>query len=110
MAGFFTLQPALDFLKWLTSQTKDKILFVILSIVIAGLCYENKTLNDENAKLYNNDIVNNRRADSIRAIYEKRVQDCNDRRQEDLVKATSKYEKRVEKLEERLYGNHKTIK
>lgn len=110
MAGFFTLQPILTFIKWLTSQSKDKILFVILSIVIAGLCYENKTLNDENVRLHNNDITDNRRADSIRTVYEKRVQDCNDRRQEDLVRSTKQWEQRVEKLEERLYGNHKTIK
>lgn len=110
MAGFFTLQPALNFIKWLTAQTKDKILFVILSIVIAGLCYENHRLNGENAGLHNNNIIDNRRTDSIRAADEKRIQDCNDKRQEDLVKANKYWEQRVEKLEDRLYGNHKSIK
>lgn len=96
--------------QWLTKQGKNQIIIFLFSFVITLLLLENYNLRNENVRLFDNHTADNNRRDSNEAIIEKRLQDCMEKRHQDLENANKYWAKKYEKLEERLYEDYKNIK
>lgn len=96
--------------QWFVRLKKDKALLAVMSVFIGLIVFENYRLREDNQRLTDNHSNREHRTDSILDIANKRLQECNDKRQSDLEEANKYWSDKVEKLEDRLYEDFKTIK
>lgn len=96
--------------QWFVRLRRDKALLVLMSIFMGLMIFENYRLREDNTRLVDDNNIRERRTDSLISTANKRLQDCNDKRQADLEKANQYWSEKVEKLEERLYEDFKKIR
>lgn len=96
--------------QWIVALDSKKIVIFLFSLVITILLMENYNLRINNDRLDSRTVVTSNRNDSIKSILEARLQDCNDKRIQDLEKSNLYWSKKVESLESRLYDDFKATK
>lgn len=95
--------------KWFVKQSREKALIILMSIFLSLSICENYRLHESinGINYYSN--YREHRNDSLISLANKKLQECNDKRQSDLEKANLYWNKKFDQLEERLYEDYKAI-
>jgi len=96
--------------RWVTSLDAKKMVIFLCSLIISLVLYENYNLRHENERLDSRVITNDGRSDSIVAILKADLQECNDKRFQDLEKSNAYWSQKYEELEKQLHEDYKTVK
>lgn len=96
--------------RWFVNLDAKKAVLFLLSLIVFFLLVENYNDQQEYNRLDSAYTSNMRRFDSIRATLEKRLEDCHDKRYEDLETSSKYWSEKYDKLEKQLYEDYKTVK
>lgn len=101
---------AFDVWKWIVSLESKKIVIFLFSLVITLLLLENYNLRNDVTRLSDRGDARDVRSDSLKAILEKRVQDCEEEKFRIVEESNKYWAQKVAELEDRLYQDYRTVK
>ena len=99
----------IQLLQWLTTLSYKKITIVLVSILAALLGYSRYELKKENGELLTRNYNLNDSINSIIQSSNRKEIECEERRRQDIQKASEYWRARFEEIEEMLHQDFKKI-
>ena len=104
------LKALFNSLKWVTNLPKQKLVTFLFSVVVALLGIQNYYLREDNIKYRGRADYLSDRMDTLRGIYEKRIQECESARVEDISTSNRQAREEIKELQDRFYKEYEEVK